>query len=75
MPGTSRASKNGTAITIAFMAIGALLVAYACVSLLKGFSVGVLGMLMLGSGMAVLGLVRWKVSSDAGRGTRTPRLP
>ena len=46
---------------------GALLAVYGCVSLLDGFSVGAIGMLMLGSGLCVLGLVRWKVMSDASR--------
>lgn len=48
-------------VTLAWFVAGALLASYGCIDLLGGFSLGGLGLLMLGSGLCVLGLVRWTV--------------
>ena len=72
MPNTPVVSRSQTPLTIAFILGGALLAAYGCVGLLNGFSVASIGMLMLGGGLVVLGLVRWKVMGDASRSVRTP---
>ena len=60
-------SNRFNMVTVAWFVAGALLAVYGCVELLDGFSLGGLGMLMLGSGLCVLGLVRWKVKGQAAR--------
>ena len=67
MPNELDSSNRFNMVTVAWFFAGALLAAYGCVDLLDGFSLGGLGMLMLGSGLCVLGLVRWKVKGQATR--------